>query len=692
MATVFKRVVLTERCRESIMRTFRPLVLCAILLLASLPSDNASADSVEICCDSSPVELFFLGAAGSGTMSPFDVELETDSQEVVISDAIAQGKEIATWRINPAWTGSYPTSTWEFKMEYEVENAGGAQINASVTVEISGETYVGTTDQSNSFLASGTGTLEIDIDVESGAIPSSTDIVVTFEAQTVVFSVPGTDAGLTFKWGGDDDKSSITADIPVVDILIDEPVTEGMDVYISAIIASPFGQMTSAHSNSLEVRVNGDTLTDDPIQTRSGEYVRLTWTWRAPSDGEQQISVEASIQIQAGTPTLSGSTVFTITTYDDGSSGGGIFYPSEEPVRTDGEGSPLVVTMEMKLDKNDGYLTLEREIQLDFDDELAYWMRWGLDNIGSDDPELSTPLKIFKAGMVSEDDRRNRMVDEIEESEFENQMFNLATSYMYEGMGIELEELIGSDVQYLERFSVSLDLKGERKVTYHPVKMTISTLEILEPDKQTTLLRNFIVTETSTVWSRIDLNINIETGMRSSLTGAEIKGDDGAIEISYKRTPFGESITIKADGLKQSDSFTFTAMPTDNIINAPGSLSLITIISLATGIFVVLKMTKSKRRSALWFEMVLVPIVLAALYLATEPFTVGVITATSITIWIITAVASPTRKGGISVANKVSDYPVIECPNCGTPNSITTEQRPFRLPCQGCGRVLKIVE
>ena len=89
--------------------------------------------------------------------------------------------------------------------------------------------------------------------------------------------------------------------------------------------------------------------------------------------------------------------------------------------------------------------------------------------------------------------------------------------------------------------------------------------------------------------------------------------------------------------------------------------------------------------------MVLVPIVLAALYLATEPFTVGVITATTITIWIITAVASPTRKGAF-IANRVSDYPVIECPNCGTPNSITTTERPFRLPCQGCGRVLKIVE
>ena len=673
------------------MRAFRPLILCAIVLLSSLPADYTTADSVEICCDSGPVELFLLGAAGSGTMSPFDVELESESQEVVITDAIAQGREIATWSINPAWTGSYPSSTWEFGIKYYVANAGGAQINATVSVEIGGETYTGSTDQSNSFL-SGDGTLSIDVDVDSGTIPTSTEIRVTLNAQTVVFSVPGSDAGLTFKWGGDDDKSSINADLPIVDILIDEPVTEGMDVYISAIIASPFGQMTAAHSDSLEIIVNGATLTGEPIGTSSGDYVRLTWTWRASDEGEQVITIQANIRIQALTPTLTGGGQFTITTYDDGNDGGGVFYPTEEPFRTNGIGSPLVVTMDMELDKTDGYLTLEREIQLDMDKELAYWMRWGLDNIGSDDPDLSQPLKIFKAGMVSDDDRGNRMIDEIEESEFENQMFNLATSYMNEGMGIELQELIGNDPQNLERFSVSLDLKGERKVDRHPIAMTISTLEILEPNKQNTLLRNFIVVETTTVWSTIDLNINIETGMASSLTGAVIKGDDGGIEISYKRTPFGESITISAEGLKQSDSFVFTAMPTDNIINAPGSLSLITIISLAAGIFVALKMTKTKRRSALWFEMVLVPIVLAALYLATEPFTVGVITATTITIWIITAVASPTRKGGIAVANKVSDYPVIECPNCGTPNSITTEQRPFRLPCQGCGRVLKIVE
>jgi hypothetical protein len=673
------------------MRTFRPLILCTILLLASLPVNNTSADSVEVCCDSGPVELFLLGPATSGTMSPFDVELETDSQEVIINDAITQVKEIATWRINPAWTGSYPSSTWEFEIYYEVENAGGAQINASVTVEISGETYVGSTDQSNSFLASGTGILAIDVNVDSGSIPSSTDITVTIEAQTVVFSVPGTDAGLTFKWGGDDHKSSITADIPVVDILIDEPVTEGMDVFISAIIASPFGQMTAAHSNSLEVRVNGGVLSGDPIETSSGEYVRLTWTWRTSTDGEQVISVEGSIQLQSGTPVLTGATTFTITTYDDGSSGGGIFYPTEEPLRTDGAGSPLIAKMELNIDKTDDFITLEREIELNIDEEIAYWMRWGLDNMGSEEPGISQPLRIFKAGMVSEEDRRNRIIDEIEESEFENQMFNLAVTYMNEGMALELEELIGNDVQNLERFSVSLDLLGERRVTPHPLTMTITTLEILEPNKPTTLLRNFIVVQPSPIWSTVDLSISIQTGMTSSLTGAEIKGGDDSIELTHRRTPFGESIEISAKDLKPTDTFSLTAMPTSNPLNAPGSLSLITILSLGVGLFVSLMMTKTKRRSALWFEMVLIPVTLVSLYYAAPPLTIGAITAITVTIWIITAVASPTRKGAV-MATKVIDYPIIECPACSTPNPITTEQRPFRLPCQGCGRVLKIVE
>ena len=70
-------------------------------------------------------------------------------------------------------------------------------------------------------------------------------------------------------------------------------------------------------------------VSGDPIVTSSGDYVRLTWTWVASSSGLQNIQIDASIQIQAGTPVLSGSALFEIETVDDGNEGGGGFYQTK---------------------------------------------------------------------------------------------------------------------------------------------------------------------------------------------------------------------------------------------------------------------------------------------------------------------------------------------------------------------------
>jgi len=670
--------------------TSRTLLLCVILLFAALPMSEASAESVEVCCDSSPVELHLLGPAGSGTMSPFDAELMPDSEEEKITDAISQKREIATWSINPAWTGAFPSSTWEFSIQYEVVNAGGAQINASVIIDIAGETYVGSTNPPVQFLPPGEGNLDIDISVDSGAISSSSKITVTLEVQSLTLTVPGADAGITFTWGGVDDESTITADIPLVDLIIDEPTTEGMEVYVSMVVASPFGQMTSAHANSLAVSVNNIDLSGDPIKTSSGDYVRLTWTWNADTEGEQTIQVQASIQLQQGTPILTGSTEFTISTYDDGEGGSGGFYPSEEPLRTDGSGSPLVTKIDMVVDSSEDYITLERVITLSLDQEIAYWMRWGIDNIGNDDPALSQPLRIFKSGMVGEEERRNRIIDGVEKNEFETQMVNLAITYMNDGMAIELEELIGTDVVDLERIAFSLDLRGDNRVTPHPLVLKISTLEILTQDEVTSLMRNFIKIQPSPIWSTLEINIKIETGMMTSLTGAQVQGED-SLELSHRRTLFGETIEISATNLEPSATFTVKAMPSTSIQNAPLTLSIGTILVILGGLWFTLRISKNKRRGAIYMETILIPIALVSLYLAYPPFTVGVICAITITIWLITAVASPTKKGKKAGTADII-HPSIECPACSATNIITSEQRPLRLPCVGCSRVLKIVE
>lgn len=670
------------------MRTIKPLFLCAILLLSCIPISPAGADSVEVCCDSSEVELFLRGPSDSGSLTPFNID--SDSQEYVFSNAVFEKTEIAKWSINPAWTGSYPAKTWDFGIEYDVSNAGGAQINASVEIKLGGDTYIGTTDQSNSFLT-GEGTLSISVEVEAGTISSSSEVSVTFEAQSIFFSVPGNDAALKFMWGADSDDSSILADLPLVDLLIVEPVTAGMDAYVSVIVASPFGQVAAAHASSLEATVNGIKLAGDPIQTSSGEYVRLTWTWTASTEGEQNISIGASIQLQSGTPLLSGTTDFEIYIIDNGDNGGDILYGFGEPLPTNGKGSPLIVNMELTLDKNEDRLTLERKIELTIDNEVAYWMRWGLDNIGENNASLSRPLKIFSAGAVEKEDRRNRVIDDVEKAEFENQMVTNAVTYMEEGIAIKLKELIRSEVEDLTRISFDLDLMGEDKVTPHPLMLTITTLQVLESNEVTTLLREFIDVQPIPIWSSVDLTVEIETSMFSSLTSPTIKGDE-SLELTQRRTPFGESIQITSNELSPSATFTFSAMPTDNPLNAPLSLSIITLVILLGGLWFALRMTKVKRRGALWIEMTLIPANLLALYLAYSPFTVGAIAAITVTIWIITAIASPRRKGATGIAASKNDDPIIECPACSTPNPITSDQRPFRLPCGGCGRVLKIVE
>jgi hypothetical protein len=61
------------------MRTFGPVFLCAIILLSCIPVYEVEAESVEVCCDSSPIELFLIGPAASGGMTPFVSELTSGS-------------------------------------------------------------------------------------------------------------------------------------------------------------------------------------------------------------------------------------------------------------------------------------------------------------------------------------------------------------------------------------------------------------------------------------------------------------------------------------------------------------------------------------------------------------------------------------------------------------------------------------
>ena len=61
--------------------------------------------------------------------------------------------------------------------------------------------------------------------------------------------------------------------------------------------------------------------------------------------------------------------------------------------------------------------------------------------------------------------------------------------------------------------------------------------------------------------------------------------------------------------------------------------------------------------------------------------------------WIITGLISPRRqKSEPQPATQLQiDVPTVNCPSCETKIPVTSDERPLRIACSGCGKTIKIV-
>ena len=653
--------------------------------MAISPVMVASAEEVVVCCDSETVDLHLLGSSSSGTLTPFAQKLADVSQAATISNAVTSEEVVGVWTLNSVWTGSYPSEIWTLSIPYEVSNAGGAQINASVAIT-AGSTMIGEafTNPSDSFLPQGTGTINFDIDVDQGVL--SNPIKVELTARTVVFSVPAGDAKLELKWGSFDDDAILTATIPLLELKLLDPEIEGSDVYLPLIIDSPWGMETLAHSDSITMKVNGIALTGDPIETGVGDAVRITWTWNDASGGIENIDVEVIFEFQATGPTLSGSATFEIETFDTGG-GTGSYYPPDEPLRTNGDGSPLHITSSIELESVNGKLKLSRVTSIEVDGEMAFWMRWGMDHIGDENPQLSPVLGHFNAGAVGDAERVSRFIEPVEVDEFERQLNNLATVYLASGMAIDAEELLGSFRDF-ETIGIELDLHGDNAVINHPLTLTFSTTEYVEDGTGLDLIRSFIVVQPAPIWADYKLEITGKTTATTSFSAATLR-ESKDLSFTHSRLPWGEILSLEGDNIPQDEDFTLAINPTSSPVHSPAPLFILVVITLLAGWWIALRMTAKRHRRWIYGESVLILIVAAIHFFAFPPIFVAGSVATVVVIWWFTAIISPRRLNMAEMDDPV--IPTIQCPACSTSNPVDSDERPFRFPCNGCGRVIKLV-
>lgn len=675
----------------------RVVHLMLIFMMLSIPFSSSvisysEAQSAVVCCDDAhDVELYLVGGS-TGELTPFSQLLTDEANNAVIANSITSQETVGVWSFGRVWPGSIPDSTWNLVINYRVSDAGGAQINATATVKIGSQVFSDSTDLDSSVLAQGEGQIQFAIPVEAMSVSASSEIELELSARSVVFSVPGGDAKLEFLWGSEEFSSSISAEIPLMELSIDEPQVEGGDVYLSAVIDSPFGLDALAYSDSIEMFVDGLKVDGDPIETKRGDSIVVTWTWTDADSGTNNVQVSVRLNLQPDGPLIQGSTQFTIQVTDTGG-GTGTFYPEEEPLRTSGSGSPLAIEQLIDLSSDDGQLKMAKTTILEIDGEMAFWMRWGMDHIGDTDLSQNSVLFSWDKGGVTDENRESKNIENVEKEQFERQMKTRYRNYMsaINGMQLQSNELIGDSGDF-DTISVSVDLMGETRVVNHPLSITFSTLQSLQSGQQIELLRSFTTTQTTPIWQDYSITVEAKSSVLTSFGNSEMLESD-YLSFSHSRFPWGEVITIEASSTSLDEDFTIIVQPNDNLLFAPMPLTIITLVIVLFGMFSSLSMTKNKHRRFLNLEFILVPII-GLIYLFSYPplFVFGASGVASM-LWVVTGLISPRKQRSNKQAQPEIqvDVPTVACPSCDTNIPVLSDERPLRIACGGCGKTIKIV-
>ena len=75
------------------------VLIVALLMLVSMPYSSIAAEQDGYCCSSQEFDLFLIGNADDGSLSPFDSDLDEEFEQFV-TPSIQGLVEIGTWEID----------------------------------------------------------------------------------------------------------------------------------------------------------------------------------------------------------------------------------------------------------------------------------------------------------------------------------------------------------------------------------------------------------------------------------------------------------------------------------------------------------------------------------------------------------------------------------------------------------------
>ena len=666
--------------------TPRAFTIVGLLLISflSTPTYAQSSDNENTsCCSDIGFDLFLLDESSDGKLSPFENEL-SDEQEATVT-AWQQGEvEVGTWETIWGTEGDYPADTWVFTIPYLVEGAAGVTINATLDIRIGGSFYSGNSGLNGvePFL-NAEGNLEISVQVSSGSVNDGDKLEVSLYVNSLLFSNPTQEAGLTFKWGSEDSVGKINGKMPLVNIRIKEAsVTSGL-VYFPIILNSGFGgEMWSLSSGTFNLQ--GSPLTLSPIATPTESGVEVTFVWEMPEGTESgTYSTDFTLSPQSGLE-ITASKNHEIDV-DDNDGGGGSYYPSSEPLRD--SGSEISVEVDMKFEGD----LIEKKIEISFDSAMSQWMRWGMDNIGNSSLDSNSWWKNLNSysDSVASSHRNNGKVDDDELLALTSHITGSSSdmrSFMQNGLSLDIESILGINPVDLGPTEYQIDMGGTRSFAAEKITIKIETSYSVIDNERQLLIENFIRNPSNNYWDDVDINLEIKTSMLAGLGPVSAEN----IDFEHRRWIFLEAINIKQNDISVDENFRIEFLPSGNMAFSPLISAMLCVFALCIAIGMGLFLTRNRSSAPALISVSSLGGLSLVIYVLGMPMQIVLaIVASSILLVFPISLVSPKSNREKRRKNK---SPRIECPACETSNPVESNVRPLRIECSGCGVMLRIEE
>ena len=666
--------------------TTRAFTIVGLLLISflSTPTYAQSSDNENTsCCSDIGFDLFLLDESSDGKLSPFENEL-SDEQEATVT-AWQQGEvEVGSWETIWGTEGDYPADTWVFTIPYLVEGAAGVTINATLDIRIGGSFYSGNSGLNGvePFL-NAEGNLEISVQVSSGSVNDGDKLEVSLYVNSLLFSNPTQEAGLTFKWGSEDSVGKINGKMPLVNIRIKEAsVTSGL-VYFPIILNSGFGgEMWSLSSGTFNLQ--GSPLTLSPIATPTESGVEVTFVWEMPEGTESgTYSTDFTLSPQSGLE-ITASKNHEIDV-DDNNGGGGSYYPSSEPLRD--SGSEISVEVDMKFEGD----LIEKKIEISFDSAMSQWMRWGMDNIGNSSLDSNSWWKNLNSysDSVASSHRNNGKVDDDELLALTSHITGSSSdmrSFMQNGLSLDIESILGINPVDLGPTEYQIDMGGTRSFAAEKITIKIETSYSVIDNERQLLIENFIRNPSNNYWDDVDINLEIKTSMLAGLGPVSAEN----IDFEHRRWIFLEAINIEQNDISVDENFRIEFLPSGNMAFSPLISAMLCVFALCIAIGMGLFLTRNRSSAPALISVSSLGGLSLVIYVLGMPMQIVLaIVASSILLVFPISLVSPKSNREKRRKNK---SPRIECPACETSNPVESNVRPLRIECSGCGVMLRIEE